>query len=61
MKSRKIKKINLIYPHTEDMLQKLYIEYNKNLAKVLIDELPPEVIDMLILNLEYKYRFKKAK
>ena len=54
MTVKKIKSINIIYPDTKEMLEKLYISYNKNLAKVLVDTLPPEVINVITLELECK-------
>ncbi len=60
MKNRKIKSINMVYPDTKDMRENLYQSYNKTLAKVLVDILPVEYIDILISELEYKETQEKT-
>jgi len=60
LKNRKIKSINMVYPDTKDMRENLYQSYNKTLAKVLVDILPVEYIDILISELEYKETQEKT-
>lgn len=58
MKGKKIKNVNMIYPDNNEILERVYISYNKALAKVLVETLSPEAIDFIILKLEFKETLK---
>ncbi|MCD3232695.1 hypothetical protein IRP63_07150 [Clostridium botulinum] len=48
----KIKSIKVNYPTTKEGMEKVQRKYTKTLAKILVKNYPPEVIEELIKRLE---------
>lgn len=54
MAGSKIKRVTIHYPETKEGVEELNRRYNKALAKVLIETLPPNIIEDLIVRLEQR-------